>query len=51
MEDSNLVLAVTGGGEMDDRVERLVIEDDMDRLRAGGYSTSRVNDGTEASVN
>lgn len=50
MEDSNLVLAVTGGGEMDDR-ERLVIEDDMDRLRAGGYSTSRVNDGTEASAN
>ena len=35
-EDSSFVLAVTGGGEMDDR-ERLVIEDEIDGLRMGGY--------------
>ena len=37
MEDNNLVRAVMGGGEIDDR-ESAVIEDEMDRLRMGGCS-------------
>ena len=37
-EDNNLVLAVTRGGELDDR-ETLVIEDEMDGLRMGGWSS------------
>jgi hypothetical protein len=36
-EDNSFVLAVTGGGEMDDR-EVSMIEDEMDKLRMGGCS-------------
>jgi len=36
VEENNLVLAVTGVGETNDR-ERPVIEDEMDKLRMGGY--------------
>lgn len=43
VEDNNFVLAVMGGGEMDDR-ERSVIEDEMDVLRMGGYSTANFSE-------